>query len=520
MVLTLLSACSKVEEDVSQEVSDYDKIAIKIGDMEYTVNDYNYTYVSAFSDVYNYYGSYIDMKTPLSEQDMGDGTTWHEYFCSYTEDTLKSLTALYEKAKAEGFELSESAKESLSTLHEDIEASAEEYGMDFDKYVEAMYGKGMTYDCIAKMMEIGTLASEYANSYGDAIEVSSDEIKAYYEENKSAYDTVTFRYYSNYYYDGETEVTDEQVAEYKATAEDIATAKNPDEFIAKVVEHAPEDKKEYYKEDSATLMKNATNDVIGIEELSAWLYDSARVNGETFVYEDEGYGFITVMFESSDSADYDCVNVRHILVKPVADEDGIIPESAWKDAEKKAKEIYDGYLTGETTEDAFAELVNEYSEDPGSASNGGLYTDVYKGQMVAEFNDWCFDEARAVGDTDIVKTTYGYHIMYFSGKGISNLERALKSNVVNAKFEEWFDELTKDYTVEDGEGKALADGSVIIDIVTAADEYAAAKEAENEALEEAETPAEGDSADNISETEEPSEEEIAETEAPEKESEE
>ena len=39
------------------------------------------------------------------------------------------------------------------------------------------------------------------------------------------------------------------------------------------------------------------------------------------------------------------------------------------------------------------------------------------GQMVTEFNDWCFDESRQPGDTGIVKTSYGYHIMYFSSTG-------------------------------------------------------------------------------------------------------
>ena len=33
--------------------------------------------------------------------------------------------------------------------------------------------------------------------------------------------------------------------------------------------------------------------------------------------------------------------------------------------------------------------------------------------MVPEFNDWCFDPARQTGDYDLVKTDYGYHVMYF-----------------------------------------------------------------------------------------------------------
>jgi len=33
--------------------------------------------------------------------------------------------------------------------------------------------------------------------------------------------------------------------------------------------------------------------------------------------------------------------------------------------------------------------------------------------MVTAFNDWCFDPARQTGDTDVVKTEYGYHVMYY-----------------------------------------------------------------------------------------------------------
>ena len=33
--------------------------------------------------------------------------------------------------------------------------------------------------------------------------------------------------------------------------------------------------------------------------------------------------------------------------------------------------------------------------------------------MVPEFNDWCFDASRQYGDYDLVKTSYGYHVMFF-----------------------------------------------------------------------------------------------------------
>ena len=114
------------------------------------------------------------------------------------------------------------------------------------------------------------------------------------------------------------------------------------------------------------------------------------------------------------------VDVRHILIAPqggTVDETGatVYSEQEWGDAEKEANEILDLWLKNDPTESSFGQLANEHTDDPGSSMFGGLYTDVAEGEMVTEFNDWCFDPARQVGDYGIVKTVYGYHIMYFSG---------------------------------------------------------------------------------------------------------
>ena len=109
------------------------------------------------------------------------------------------------------------------------------------------------------------------------------------------------------------------------------------------------------------------------------------------------------------------VNVRHILITPTEqDEDGNYTDAAWAEAEKKAQDLLAEWQSGEHTEDSFAFMATENSADTGSVSNGGLYEEVYPGQMVTEFDAWCFDAARKPGDTGIVKTSYGYHVMYFS----------------------------------------------------------------------------------------------------------
>ena len=113
--------------------------------------------------------------------------------------------------------------------------------------------------------------------------------------------------------------------------------------------------------------------------------------------------------DSGVTKDSKFVDIRHILVK-VAD---TATEEDWKACEEKAQAILDEWLAGEKTEDSFAALATEKTEDPGSQATGGLYENVYQGQMVQAFNDWCFDEARVTGDYGLVKTEYGYHVMYF-----------------------------------------------------------------------------------------------------------
>ena len=87
----------------------------------------------------------------------------------------------------------------------------------------------------------------------------------------------------------------------------------------------------------------------------------------------------------------------------------------WKTCEEEAQAILDAWLAGDKTEESFAALAAEKTEDPGSQATGGLYQQVYEGQMVPAFNDWCFDEARAYGDYGLVQTNYGYHVMFFVG---------------------------------------------------------------------------------------------------------
>lgn len=114
------------------------------------------------------------------------------------------------------------------------------------------------------------------------------------------------------------------------------------------------------------------------------------------------------------------VDVRHVLVQLDGVEVGSngkveYTDTQWEECRQQAQKLLDDWKAGAADEDAFAELANTHSKDGGSNTNGGLYTQVAEGDMVTAFNDWIFDESRVTGDTGLVKTEFGYHIMYFVG---------------------------------------------------------------------------------------------------------
>lgn len=115
------------------------------------------------------------------------------------------------------------------------------------------------------------------------------------------------------------------------------------------------------------------------------------------------------------------MDVRHILVAVeggTEDDQGEITysEEEWETCRQEAQKLLDQWLEGEATEESFAQLAREHSDDTGSNENGGLYENLNtQSGFVPEFMDWYMEESRQPGDYELVQTEYGYHIMYFSG---------------------------------------------------------------------------------------------------------
>ncbi len=94
-------------------------------------------------------------------------------------------------------------------------------------------------------------------------------------------------------------------------------------------------------------------------------------------------------------------SVRHILLLTQGKSDE-------EKAELRTK--MEAILARARSGEDFAALAKEFSEDPGSKDNGGLYEDFPRGRMVKPFEDASFT-VPVGGISDIVETNYGYHII-------------------------------------------------------------------------------------------------------------
>jgi peptidyl-prolyl cis-trans isomerase D len=92
---------------------------------------------------------------------------------------------------------------------------------------------------------------------------------------------------------------------------------------------------------------------------------------------------------------------RHILIKVAPNADAKTDAAAKAKAEALVKQIQGGAN--------FADLAKKNSDDPGSKDKGGELGFARRGMMVPEFDSAIFTQK--IGDTKIVKTSFGYHII-------------------------------------------------------------------------------------------------------------
>ena len=213
-------------------------------------------------------------------------------------------------------------------------------------------------------------------------------------------------------------------AEAKKVAEELYALGNLDDIRDKVNEMSDTDL--VVKDMQNQLHTNTT------KLLADWMAAPERTVGEVGLLEnvsaaEEGEepvvnGYYVICLTKRNDNTTKMSNVRHLLVEfEGGTEDEVSGEMVYTTAEKdaakaEAEALLQQWKDGEATEESFSALVTEKTDDTASAETGGLYENIHAGsQYVANFLSWSINPERKAGDTGVVETEYGYHVMYFVG---------------------------------------------------------------------------------------------------------
>ncbi len=454
--------------------------AAKIGNEKVSVAKYNFYYMDLYLNVQNQskqydsqygagygamYTGYDSSKTPMEQEYTlgsldgfdGENPTWADALRINTLKNLQTYIAYAKLARDAGITLDEEATSNIEEQIESIRSTAESNDYSLDRYLTKIYGKGADEKLLREVLEERQLAAKFAEQKQSDVETSitDEQIEAEYNENVADYAVLTV--YGFVVTADTSAIADDATEDEKsaATADAMAKAKEQaDAYAANV--SSPEtlltQAKAYNSTATETSVKleNITASTLATnfsQTASDWAIAADRIVGDVAVVEtSRGYA-VLYMGELPHKDASKPVDVRHILIqfKTTTDESG--NTVALTDSEKaayyqQAEVLYNQFLEN-PTEENFATLANENSDDTGSNTNGGLYEDVHVGDMVTAFNDWCFDPARKPGDSGIVETNYGYHIMYYVG---NENEETWKTTVRSAMANEALNTFDTDIT--------------------------------------------------------------------------
>ncbi len=422
--------------------------AVTIGDESYNAGAVSYHLGAQYMMWANQYGSYAEILgldtsngiSGLASQEcplMEDGS-WRDYFAAAAEQEMLQIQVLCKYAEENGITLTEEEIAAVDAELEEAAAFAELMGYGNEKNFYVMnYGSAVTPEIAREESLRGTLANKVITEFTGALEYSAAELE---EEYKSFNGEADYFNYSYYYTETEADAKAVLEAYNKSTGDDYSARLDA---AVKSVE----------ADSAAAIMNNTLGSNLS-GSYKSWMMEQTKAGSAT-LSEGNNNDYYVVVFRSREDNHYNMANIRHILVKAEAAEDGTYSDEAKAAAKKAAEEILAKWESGEKTEESFAALANELSEDTGSNTNGGLYENVIKGQMVKEFDEFCFAGHQA-GTTGIVygeSGSYaGYHVMYFVGEGQQYSDVLAKDSLATAALDALFAEHSEGLSVDRGFG--------------------------------------------------------------------
>lgn len=421
-----------------------------------------------------YYLSYLGLDTSKSLKSQNitgsDNMTWFAYFMNVAKNQVNELVALASTAQEKGLKLEEKElKEIDDTMKSIKEAAATNGFASVNKYLASYYVTGVTESAVRKCMELQYLASKYYTELTDSYTYTDAQIEKYADDNPDKFLKFDYIYYT-FKPDAKSDATDAEkkkaLEEAKAKADELKGKITDDKSFLELITEMEKAKEEEEKKNETGTSAASGSGTSDKEEkdytksyikegaayekdndLTKWVDEKDRKVGDVTVIETKdgdtvtGYSvyYLTKTFYKDE---YATKNVRHILFG-IGNYGDYADKSA---AKKKAEEILATYKKGDMTEDSFSALAKEYTNDS-NADKGGLYENVEKDTMVTAFNDWIYDESRKPGDTGIVETTYGQHVMYFVGDGKIAWKLTAENNLKSEQYDKELKDLEKKYPV-------------------------------------------------------------------------
>lgn len=444
--------------------------AVTINGESYSPAQVQYYYVNTYQNFIEqnyYYLSYYGLNTGTSLKAqqcflLEDGT-WHDYFVENAAKSMKDVQALCDAAEKANFQWTDEMQADYEAELAAMEAGRVSYNetnstsLDMNGYLEKVFGKLVTEKIFQEEVKRSITATSYANAYVESLEYSDSQIQEAYDNGKLKFDRVS---YNALRISGAPSTTDADGKAVTPTDADKAAAMAEAKALAEEL-LAKAQKGETLKDLSSAYQKanlTTSESTSYYEDLVMdWLFDESRKDGDLAVLEDaDASYYYVVQFNNRFRHDYNTVNVRHILLTGgsgslTSEDAGYEQQQAMlKDmAMSEAEMILMEWANGEATEESFAALANKHSLDGGSNTKGGLYEQVYAGQMVTEFANWCFDETRKPGDTGIVYSEdTGAHVMYFVGEDRPYWEVQVIESLKSKAYTEWYEDQTAGYEYE------------------------------------------------------------------------
>lgn len=166
-----------------------------------------------------------------------------------------------------------------------------------------------------------------------------------------------------------------------------------------------------------------------IPSMFAGVIPSLNVGDTAKVESGAGFHLVYLVDERGRKRLIEQTDVRHILVKPTE----VLSDEA---AQQRVAELRQRIMDGED----FAMLAKEYSDDIGSASEGGALGWTNPGQMVPEFE--AAMASTKIGEiSEPIRSEFGWHILEVTDRREQNIaEDMRKRQVMNYLHEQKYDE--------------------------------------------------------------------------------